>query len=395
MKNEVDALENNASVTEWLETASANEERGQQTVRLDAKLVAENARQTNSQQRTLEKILSIDAGRKYLSKVLLKQIIAKASLLGYTGIELILGNDGLRFLLEDMSVAVAGNKYSSEAVKAALLQGNRTYYDDPNGNALTQAELDEILQYATEKKLQLIPVINSPGHMDAILEAMKQLKIPKPEFKTSKRTIDLEHELAVAFTKALISKYVVYFSEKVTYFNFGCDEYANDVTEGGGWLAIQQSGTYKKFIAYANELAEIAKAHGLKPMLFNDGLYYNNDETFGTFNQEFVVAYWTAGWNGYAVASPELLVRTGHQILNTNDGWYWVIGRKKSSDGYYNFEQALAGIDKLDFSTISGATSDLPIIGSMQGIWADEPNHELVLSDLVELMTAYSERYFQ
>lgn len=82
-------------------------------------------------------IFSIDAGRKYFSADQLKQIIDRAAKNGYTDVQLILANDGMRFFLDDMSMEVGGKSYGSDAVKAALTAGNDEYYKDPNGNALT------------------------------------------------------------------------------------------------------------------------------------------------------------------------------------------------------------------------------------------------------------------
>ncbi len=63
----------------------------------------------------------------------------------------------------------------------------------------------------------------------------------------------------------------------------------------------------------------------MKPMAFNDGIYYNGDTSYGTFDKDIIVSYWTGGWNGYDVASSKLLSELGHQILNTNDAWYYVL----------------------------------------------------------------------
>ena len=49
-------------------------------------------------------IFSIDAGRKYFSKDQIIQIIDKAYRNGYTDVQLIVGNDGLRFALDDMTI---------------------------------------------------------------------------------------------------------------------------------------------------------------------------------------------------------------------------------------------------------------------------------------------------
>ena len=59
---------------------------------------------------TKKSVLSIDAGRKYFSEDQLKQIIDKAYKNGYTSVQILLGNDGLRFVLDDMSMQVNGKK---------------------------------------------------------------------------------------------------------------------------------------------------------------------------------------------------------------------------------------------------------------------------------------------
>ena len=122
----------------------------------------------------MKRVFSIDAGRKYFSEEQLLQIIDKAYLNGYTDVQILLGNDALRFFLDDMSITVDGKTYASEAVKKAITAGNDHYYKDPNGNALNETEMNRIVAYAKERGLHIIPVINSPGHMDSILVAMEE-----------------------------------------------------------------------------------------------------------------------------------------------------------------------------------------------------------------------------
>ena len=79
--------------------------------------------------------------------------------------------------------------------------------------------MTDLINYAKDKGIGLIPTVNSPGHMDAILNAMKELGIQNPNFnyfgKESARTVDLDNEQAVAFTKALIDKYAAYFAKRL------------------------------------------------------------------------------------------------------------------------------------------------------------------------------------
>ena len=66
------------------------------------------------------KVISIDAGRKYFTLDQLKRIVDKASELGYSDAHLLLGNNGLRFLLDDMTITANGKTYASDDVKKAI-----------------------------------------------------------------------------------------------------------------------------------------------------------------------------------------------------------------------------------------------------------------------------------
>ena len=203
---------------------------------------------TQNEKLAKRKIVSIDAGRKYFSPEQLKEIIDKAKEYGYTDLHLLVGNDGLRFMLDDMSMKVGDKTYSSDDVKRAIEHGTNAYYNDPNGNHLTESQMTDLINYAKDKGIGVIPTVNSPGHMDAILNAMKELGIENPNFdyfgKKSERTVDLNNKQAVDFTKTLIDKYANYFSNKSEIFNIGLDEYANDATNAKGWSVLQADKYY-------------------------------------------------------------------------------------------------------------------------------------------------------
>ena len=402
-KKEADSKESNTDKTDKDKPAKKDEAKAEAD-----KLATEAGKEratTVNEKLAKKKIVSIDAGRKYFSPEQLKEIIDKAKHYGYTDLHLLVGNDGLRFMLDDMSIIANGKTYASDDVKRAIEKGTNDYYNDPNGNHLTESQMTDLINYAKDKGIGLIPTVNSPGHMDAILNAMKELGIQNPNFnyfgKESARTVDLDNEQAVAFTKALIDKYAAYFAKKTEIFNIGLDEYANDATNAKGWSVLQADKYYpnegypvkgyEKFIAYANDLARIVKSHGLKPMAFNDGIYYNSDTSFGTFDKDIIVSMWTGGWGGYDVASSKLLVEKGHQILNTNDAWYYVLGRNADGQGWYNLDQGLNGIKNTPITSVpksDGAT--IPFIGGMVAAWADTPSARYSPSRLFKLMRQFA-----
>ena len=335
-------------------------------------------------------IIHLDCGRKYFSVDSIKQIIDNASAAGFNYIQLAVGNDGMRFLLDDMSLTVNGTTYDSNAVSAAIHAGNEAYYNF-DIDELTQSEMDVIIAYAYTKGMGVIPLINTPGHMDAILDAAEKLTKENCAFssdgKTSVRTIDVTPDsTAVKFTKAFLTKYITYFAGKgCKYFNMGADEYANDAFSSGsmGFGKLQDLGKYGNFVTYVNEVATLIKNAGMKPMAFNDGIYFNNNTWSGTFDTDIIIEYWSNGWSGYTPMSASELAKD-FAMVNTNGDYYWVLGK---TDAQCSPEKA-RGFDKTVFpgSTISNPG------GSTFCIWSDYPGaetEESVISKTADTIEAF------
>lgn len=316
------------------------------------------------------RIFHLDCGRKYFTVDQVKALIDVLAANGYNYLELAIGNDGLRLLLDDMSVTVGSKTYSSANVTAGIKAGNAAY---SHSGEWTQSEMNSIIAYADSKNVEIIPLVNTPGHMDAIIDAMEYVGISSPAYNNSARTVDVTNEEAIAFTQALVQKYAEYFAGKgSTMFHMGADEYANDVYTSGsmGFGQLQSSGEYGAYITYINEMAAIIKAAGMTPMAFNDGIYFNNVTASGTFDSDILVTYWTSGWGTYVTASASTLADKGHRIVNTNDGWYYVLGR---ASGTYGYSGALSNAQSLDCMDIPGS-SDPTAVGAMQCLWCDTPS---------------------
>ena len=331
-------------------------------------------------------IMFLDCGRKYFSVDSIKQIIDNASAAGFNYIQLAVGNDGLRFLLDDMSLTVNGTTYDSNDVKSAIHAGNEAYYNF-DVDELTQSEMDTIIAYAKTKGMGVIPCVNTPGHMDAILSAANSLTGKTCSYSGSVRTIDVTNTTAVAFTQALLQKYINYFAGKgCQYFNMGADEYANDKYGSGsmGFGNLQSSGKYSSYVDYVNTVDNMIQAAGMTAMAFNDGIYFNNNTSSGTFNTDIVVCYWSSGWSGYTPMPASKLDSMGFKLINTNGDYYWVLGK---TDAQCDAAKA-SNFDKTAFP---GGTVSNPV-GSMFCIWADYPGaetEESVISKTADTIAAF------
>lgn len=339
-------------------------------------------------------IVMLDCGRKYFSVDSIKQIIDNAAAAGFNNVMLAVGNDGMRFLLDDMSLTVNGTTYSSEEVAAAIKVGNKAYDASqtsysyaPTTDELTQSEMDAVLAYAKEKGMGVIPMLNTPGHMDAILDAAEALTGKTCSYNGSARTIDVTNSTAVAFTQAFVQKYVDYFASKgCKYFNMGADEYANDMFTGGsmGFGNLQSTGKYSYYVEYVNAVAALIKNAGMTPMAFNDGIYFANNTSSGTFDTDIVICYWSNGWSSYTPMPASDLASKGFKMVNTHGDYYWVLGK---SDWQCNAKKASG----FNYKTFQGGTIDNPS-GAMFCIWADYPGAETeasVISKTADTIAAF------
>ncbi len=115
---------------------------------------------------------------------------------------LAIGNDGMRFRLDDMSLTVNSATYSSDAVKSAIQAGNTSYTTSSVGE-WTESEMDEIFATANSSGIEIIPQLNSLGHMDAVLYAASSLTGATCSYNSSIRTIDVTNTTAVILPRHL------------------------------------------------------------------------------------------------------------------------------------------------------------------------------------------------
>lgn len=326
------------------------------------------------------KIVMVDAGRKYFTADWIIALIKEMKADGFTTLCLAVGNDGLRFLLNDMSVTVGDTTYSSADVTEAIKAGNKKYHDFGT-NELTESEMDRIFAAAGTAGIEIIPLINTPGHMDAILSAATSLTGTTCSYNGSSTTIDVTNATAVNFTYALLEKYVTYFAGKgCKAFNMGCDEYANDIYSSGsmGFGNLVSAGKYSYFVKYVNGAAALVQNHNLAPICFNDGLYFNGNTTSGTFDTNIAVSFWSSGWGGYQSASASTLSGMGHAMINTHGDFYYVLGKNdlftpgETTTHDPDLYTAAAAFSNTSFM---GSTVSEPA-GSMFCIWCDYPGFE-------------------
>ena len=324
-----------------------------------------NSTSTTASGKDYYKILHLDCGRKYFSKDWIIALLNEMSADGYNQLQLAFGNDGLRFLLDDMSFTANGTTYSHKTVVSKVEAGNKLQNNSGDASWLTQTEMDEIIAAAKEKGIEIVPLLNLPGHANAILDIADDTY----NASGSNNTLNVaSSEKARNFGMAIFKKYVDYFAGKgCKFFNFGADEYANDAS-GTFSFSRLNSTQYATFVSFINSLAEYIENKGVTARAFNDGLYYNGQSA--SIDTKIQCCYWSCGWgSSYPVASAETIASKGHDMINTNGDYYYVLGKADKFDGDYSYASNFSN------AGFMGSTVNSPV-GSMFCIWSDFPTAE-------------------
>lgn len=349
---------------------------------------------------TFYRIVHLDCGRKYFSEAQIKQIIDYAYNYGYTHVELAFGNDGLRFLLNDMEVSANGTTYTSEEVTSAIKAGNKAFYD-AGTNELSEEEMGRIIAYAKGKGIGIIPMFDAPGHLQTVIRAMmtlgitftecttftiggKEYSIPTTSGSSENWAINPTYAEGVNFVQALMQKYITYFAGKgCTMFNIAADECG---------FTSMSTETYTAYARLVNSMAAMVQNAGMTALAFNDGIYHNNLTTNVEFDTNIAVCYWDATTTKYAPAAT--LAEKGFKIINTHNKWYYVIGAQ--DNGWYGATWSIKNMngtgasdykaDKCDFTDGGYQTK----YGCMNAIWCDTPSNGTNMTTIEEHIKALS-----
>lgn len=243
------------------------------------------------------RIVHLDCGRKYFSVENIKWLIDTAAQYGYNQVQLAFGNGGCRFLLDDMSLSFGNVTISSDTVRKNITNGNNSFNGDTR--YLSQSDMDTIIAYANTKGIEIVPMLNMPGHATAIV------------YNTSyayNGNLDVTNETARNYGYALLAKYVEYFKGKgCTFFHFGSDE--------SGYTGTNMT-------TFLTGCAKVITDAGMTPRAFNDA---TNVATMPTSVQ---ITYWHKE-SGSKSASA---LSSNYSMINTHGRWYYVIKGAQNSE---------------------------------------------------------------
>lgn len=320
-------------------------------------------------------ILHLDCARKYFSVENIKIIIDRISNVGFNQLNFHFSeHQGFRLQLGNMTIQDEdGISYDL----TPCLGG----YENPT-KWYTQNEMDSIIEYAKSKNIDIVPSFDMPGHLGYILNKF-------PNFKSDDSTLDITNVTAVKFLKAILVKYLKYFSSRgCKYWNMGFDEIGEN---GLGFKNYYDSGNYQKIINFSNILVSEIKKYGFIPRMFNDGVYYHDDYNY-MFDKDIEICVWKGSSTQANMGNPIKIQKCGYKVINWSGAFYWVLGNANLSVVPEYFDD----VDLLYNLTKEYWIYPTPTYGAALSIWCDgyssvhpNDNGDYILAETENLILAF------
>ncbi|WP_354644507.1 family 20 glycosylhydrolase [Kitasatospora camelliae] len=233
----------------------------------------------------------------------------------------------------------------------------------------TKQDIADLVALGQKYHVTIVPEIDTPGHMNAILAAHPELKLKNSSGTASAEFIDLSLPGSYTLIKDLITEYLPLFP--APYWHIGADEYVGDYRQYPQLLSYARAhygadatakDTYYGFVNWSDALV---RAGGKTTRMWNDGIK-SGDGTI-TPNADILVEY----WYDYGL-TPQQLAAAGHTVAN--ESWtptYYVLGGAKP-DTKWMYETWNPDL----FQGGNTLTDPTRNPGSLIHVWCDNPNAE-------------------
>ena len=300
----------------------------------------------------------LDCARKFFTKDWIISLIKDLSWQKYNSIQLHFSeNEGFR-LQSDTLEAIDGFQYV-------------------NNQYLTKQDMLEIIQVANEYHIEVIPSLDSPGHLGAVLRYLPSDYSCASLFPYDGRRAQcfniFTNDEARGFLIDLMTEFIDFFSEAgCKRFNIGGDEFLEKFSN----FSNEQ---YVQIMEYFNEVSAIAKSKGMTPRTWNDGVMYGNYTGY-KLDPDIEICYWAAPQN---CASIEKFVSNGNKVINFSDIYmYYVLSSWWLQNACPEGDRIYREWNPGKFSTLQGGipqTYKKPYANFVKGgsyaVWCDVPGY--------------------
>lgn len=323
-----------------------------------------------------EKGITLDISRKFYKSQVIKKFIDDLSKYPNSFLQL--------HMTDNQNLAVEMSAVGQTTEKNAIYQDGQWINTQTNRPFLSKKELVDLVAYARSKNVVLIPEVEAPAHMQAILDLLKvndperydAIKLPDgaPE---QFNLIDYSKVESLKFVQEILAEYTPLFAGQAKrYFHIGVDEI--------DWLPVESN---MNLVNYVNALDNFLKSQGYTTRMWNDRVAKAD---LPAYNKDIQITYWTqiGGWDinstderatlgrKYTASAQELLY-AGFKVLNYNAYYtYFLPGQRMwQPESYaYTINDLVENWDLSKFELNSGnqVRTTENVVGSALSFWGEE-----------------------
>ncbi|MFD4421034.1 family 20 glycosylhydrolase [Agromyces sp. NPDC058484] len=192
----------------------------------------------------------------------------------------------------------------------------------------TKDDIRTLVEKASAYGIEVIPEINSPGHMEIWLENLPELQLTNEATgEKDEVRMDITKDASFEFYTDLIDEYSEVFTADS--WHMGADEYML----GSGYANYPQikrfaeerfgpGATENDVVAwYINRINDYVKSTGKELRIWNDGVMTTN--RFEQIDTDIVVEHWNQAGSSIR---PQQFLDWGHELVNNSNSLYMVRG---------------------------------------------------------------------
>ncbi|MFJ3900618.1 family 20 glycosylhydrolase [Streptomyces sp. NPDC090025] len=197
---------------------------------------------------------------------------------------------------------------------------------------LSKAEVRRIVALAQSLHITVVPEIDSPGHLGAVIAAHPGLQLVSATGRAPRGAVDISDPAAAKIVDELLREYTGLFPG--AFWHLGGDEYVALMSRnpeatypGLARAAVAKYGAAGRVkdlaTGWLNDRAAVVRPTGKALRAWNDGFYTGGVTSAA---QDLQVAYWTGKEIG--ARDPVSYLSAGRKLVNYNDEYlYYVLGQ--------------------------------------------------------------------
>ncbi|WP_454321019.1 beta-N-acetylhexosaminidase [Streptomyces phaeoluteigriseus] len=247
---------------------------------------------------------------------------------------------------------------------------------------LSKAQVRKIVDLAESRHITVVPEIDSPGHLGAVLAAHPELQLRNASGVATRGAIDISKDASAALLDDLLDEYAELFPGGQ--WHLGGDEYqaltVSNPEASYPQLAAAARERYGSGATVADlatgwldDRADTVRTHDRTVRAWNDGFF---EGTSVKADAALQVAYWTGKEIG--ARPPADYLGAGREVVNYNDEFlYYVLGQPQTfvyPTGRRIYEQWTPRV--LRGTTPVPARYDGQILGGTFAVWCDLANSQ-------------------